>query len=81
MLTVCLSVCLPAEKHMHILDNIRELKMMMSGVGAVETETPGGLDIFDSTQAKKIADYFHTTYGKFKFHIYIRNCVHFVVVA
>ncbi|KAF6018260.1 C10orf107 [Bugula neritina] len=49
------------EKHMHILDNIRELKMMMSGVGAVETETPGGLDIFDSTQAKKIADYFHTT--------------------
>ena len=34
---------------------------MMSGVGQAESETSGGLDCFDSSQAKAIFEYFHTS--------------------
>ena len=47
------------EKHMHILDNINELREMLSGIGQPEAETPGGLDCFDTTQAGSIAEFFH----------------------
>lgn len=46
---------------MHILDNLKEFKDMMSGVGQTDTETPGGLDCFEPAQAKSIAEYFHTS--------------------
>ena len=49
------------EKHLHILDNLKEFKDMMSGVGQAESETSGGLDCFDSSQAKAIFEYFHTS--------------------
>ena len=35
---------------------------MMSGVGQAESETSGGLDCFDSSQAKAIFEYFHTSW-------------------
>ena len=47
------------EKHLHILDNINELREMLSGIGQPEAETPGGLDCFDTTQAGSIAEFFH----------------------
>lgn len=47
------------DKHMHILDNLNELREMMAGVGQIECERPGGLDIFEAAQARKISEYFH----------------------
>lgn len=46
---------------MHILDNINELREMMSGVGQPDAETPGGLDCFNTSQARAIAEYFNSS--------------------
>lgn len=47
------------EKHMHILDNLNEMKEMFSGIGQPDYEAPGGLDCFDVSQARTISKYFH----------------------
>lgn len=44
---------------MHILDNINELREMLSGVGQPDAETPGGLDCFDTSHARTISEFFH----------------------
>ncbi|XP_067936016.1 ciliary-associated calcium-binding coiled-coil protein 1-like isoform X2 [Watersipora subatra] len=49
------------DKHMHILDNIKAFRDMLSGVGQVEAEAPGGLDCFEVLHAKTIAQFFHTS--------------------
>lgn len=52
-------LCNIKEKHMHILDNINELREMLSGVGQPDAETPGGLDCFDTSHARTISEFFH----------------------
>lgn len=44
---------------MHVLDNLNALREMMAGVGQVECDNPGGLECFDTVQARSIAKYFH----------------------
>lgn len=61
IIAVCCGVFHILEKHMHILDNLKELKDMVAGIGQPEAETPGGLDCFDSAQARTIVQYFHTS--------------------
>ena len=42
---------------MTIIDNLKEYKKMLVGIGHESPETSGGLDCFDVNQAKLITDY------------------------
>ena len=50
-----------AEKHLNMLDNLREFKKMLVGIGMEpQTDQPsGGLDCLDVTQAKALTNYLH----------------------
>ena len=47
------------EKQMAIVDNLKELKKMMTGVGQEGPEHSGGLECFSVEQVKLITDYIH----------------------
>lgn len=46
---------------MHILDNLNEMREMMSGIGQTDLESSSGLDCFTLQQAVTIAEYFHAS--------------------
>ena len=46
-----------SEKQMAIVDNIRELKKMITGIGQEGGESSGGLECFSVEQAKPVTDY------------------------
>ena len=47
------------EKQMTIVENLKELKRMMTGVGQEGSEHSGGLECFSVQQVKLITDYIH----------------------
>ncbi|XP_013381651.1 ciliary-associated calcium-binding coiled-coil protein 1 isoform X2 [Lingula anatina] len=49
------------DKHLSMVDNLKEFKKMLVGVGQENPESPGGLEFFDLNQAKMVADYLHTS--------------------
>eukprot|EP00058_Branchiostoma_floridae_P023607 XP_002609097.1 hypothetical protein BRAFLDRAFT_91070 [Branchiostoma floridae] len=46
-----------AEKQMSLVDNLKELKKMLVGIGQETPEVTGGLDFFNTDQAKLLTDY------------------------
>ncbi len=48
-----------SEKHLSIVENLKEYKKMLVGIGMDHAETSGGLDCFDINQAKAITDYLY----------------------
>ncbi|XP_070540003.1 ciliary-associated calcium-binding coiled-coil protein 1-like isoform X2 [Ptychodera flava] len=49
------------EKKMSVVDNLKEFKKMVAGVGNENCEFTGGLDFFDINQAKTVTDYLKKT--------------------
>lgn len=50
------------EKNMTLLENLKEFKKMLVGIGQENCETSGGLECFNIKQAKDISDYVHASF-------------------
>lgn len=48
------------EKHLALLENLREFKKMLAGIGQDNSELSGGLECFDVVQSRMIVDYINT---------------------
>lgn len=57
------------EKNLSRVDNLKELKKLLAGVGVDNPEITGGLDFFTVEQAKNILDYLSTSFFK-HYHLY-----------
>ena len=57
---------------MTVVDNLKEFKKMLVGIGQETPEISGGLDCFDISQAKLITDYMASRYVSPK-NIYNRS--------
>ncbi|XP_077992718.1 ciliary-associated calcium-binding coiled-coil protein 1-like isoform X2 [Glandiceps talaboti] len=50
------------DKKMSLVDNLKEFKKMLIGIGNENSEFSGGLDFFDISQAKTLTDYLQQTF-------------------
>uniref|UniRef100_A0A8B9QFL9 Ciliary associated calcium binding coiled-coil 1 n=1 Tax=Apteryx owenii TaxID=8824 RepID=A0A8B9QFL9_APTOW len=61
-----------SDKHMTLVDNIKELGRKMAGIGGTHSEGSGGLDFFSVEQAKAVIDYLNISlFQRYKLYEYL----------